>query len=393
MSRTTLILLRALGVLCIGTATGWCGIEDPHLDPSVVTAGCSACHSGHGVSGSPMLPEPQVDVCLSCHGSSAGFQQQAMRDALSSSARPSLLSRALSQPFSHPLTSRAFSQHEPGAVTCTSCHSPHRGMRGSRSGAGPPGRPLASPKDPSRFEYELCESCHGNAGSKTQSLLDISRLLNPMNRSYHPVEAPSAESSPSVIPSLAGQQINCTECHGNDDPTGPRGPHGSSVRFILRGAHPTVDGSNESLSTYMLCYSCHERQNVLNSSAFPHHARHIVEERSACATCHNAHGSVNNRALIRFGEETFVAGVSPSASTGRLAFVSEGPGSGMCFLSCHGYDHAPEAYGTMELLIDGSGDLTLGTPGLIKGGFDARSPSDPRNPLPRRKDRKKPRKN
>jgi hypothetical protein len=70
-----------------------------------------------------------------------------------------------------------------------------------------------------------------------------------------------------------------------------------------------------------------------------------VEERATCASCHDPHGSVDNRALIRFGEETYLGGAGPSLSTGRLAFVSAGPGSGTCYLTCHGVDHAATGYG------------------------------------------------
>ena len=54
---------------------------------------------------------------------------------------------------------------------------------------------------------------------------------------------------------------------------------------------------------------------------------------------------MSNRALIRLGEETVATGVAPSVSTGLLAFVSDSPGSGACYLSCHGEDHGPETYG------------------------------------------------
>ena len=67
--------------------------------------------------------------------------------------------------------------------------------------------------------------------------------------------------------------------------------------------------------------------------------------------CYTSKCSVENRALIRFGEETTVAGVSASMSTGTLEFVSDGPGSGACYLTCHGVDHGPEAYGSMKTLL------------------------------------------
>jgi hypothetical protein len=118
----------------------------------------------------------------------------------------------------------------------------------------------------------------------------------------------------------------------------------------LRFNYVTADGSDELPDVYALCYQCHKRQAVLDSQTFLEHGKHIVDYRASCATCHNAHGSVNNRALIRFGEETTIGGVEPSSSN-RLELVSTGPGSGACYLTCHGVDHDPKAYGAMELLI------------------------------------------
>jgi len=304
---------------------------------------------------------------LSCHGTRADRDRAIRAGKVAGSAEPRLLGSVLSEPYVHPISGRAFSADEPGAVTCTSCHSAHRGYRDPVAGTEPPGRQRRSSKNPGRLEYELCESCHGSAGATTQSLSDISRLFHPGNPSYHPVEAPSRDGAPSVIPSLAGREINCTDCHGNADPQGPRGPHGSTEPFILRAPYTTLDGSSESRTAYALCYMCHRRQAVLNSSAFEEHGMHITEVRASCATCHSPHGSVGNRALVRFGEETSMAVVSPSVSAGRLRFVSDGPGSGACFLTCHGRDHAPEGYGAMKLQLGArttpsAGDL----PGLSR---------------------------
>ena len=392
MSRAALRGLLTVAAFGLAAAVCWCSGVDPHMDPSIVPAGCAACHEGHGASRSPMLPKPQAEVCLSCHGSETDLNRQSMLGNVASNARPRLISSSLAKPFVHPLTRGAFSRYEPDVVSCTSCHSPHRGMRTRRSDPAAVGKPLPSPEDPARYEYELCESCHGNSGAATQSLLDLSRLLNPMNRSYHPVEAPSAERSPSVLASLSGRQINCTDCHGNDDPTGPRGPHGSSVRFLLRGSHPTVDGQSESPTAYGLCYTCHEREKVLSGETFPEHALHIDKERTTCTTCHNTHGSLKNRALIRFGEDGLATLVSPSSLAGRLDFVSEVPGSGACFLTCHGYDHAPASYGAMEVIVDNDLELMQATPMLIRSGEAALPDADRERLGPRRPQRKKKRK-
>lgn len=349
MSRPALTALAAVALLVAGTRGG-AGSLDPHLDLSLVPAGCSACHKGHGASRSPMLSDPQRRLCLTCHGSRADLDRAVREGRISAAARPPLLASVLAEPNAHPLSASAFSEHEPGAVACTSCHSPHRGIRDRDPGVAS-GRRRLSPKDPRRAEYELCETCHGSRGRTTQSLSDISRVLDPSNRSYHPVQAPAREVSPSVLPALSGREINCTDCHGNGDSRGARGPHGSREPFLLRAGYATLDGSGESASTYALCYGCHRREAVLQGSAFPGHKRHVTELKGSCATCHDAHGSVANRALIRFGEDTAISGVAPSAKAGRLAFVSNGPGAGQCFVTCHGFDHGPENYGMGVLKV------------------------------------------
>lgn len=317
---------------------------DPHLERSAVPGACRACHRGHGVSRTPMLAAAANEVCLACHDSQARAADAVARGWLAPGARPPLLGGLLVLPFTHPLTADATSREQTGAITCTSCHSPHRGSREPRLD-GVAGRKRLSPRDPRRFEHELCESCHGGAGVTTESLRDLSRLFDPNSRSFHPVHAPTAERAPSVVAALAGREINCTDCHGNSDAQGPRGPHGSAVAALLVANYVTVDGSDERRETYELCYGCHQRQAILASAVFPEHARHVVEEKASCATCHGAHGSIDNRALIRFGEETTLGGVGPSLAAGRLAFESDVEGSGLCYLTCHGVDHAPKGYG------------------------------------------------
>lgn len=347
-------------LVAISVASAAAGAS-PHADRGLNTGGCRSCHLGHGAPGSPMLPSDQKSICFQCHGSAGDLRSMVNRGLVSGTAKPLLMEGVFELPTVHPLSDSGFSRREPGVVTCTSCHAAHRGSAEGFSGDQPSGRRRLSPRDATRFEFELCQDCHGGKGASTQDLLDISRLLTPENVSFHPVEAPTAESSPSVIPALAGREINCTDCHGNANPSGPRGPHGSPVPFLLRANYTTVDGSSESPTVYALCYTCHRREIVLERSPFPLHASHVETVKATCATCHNPHGSVDNRALIRFGEETTISGVSPSMSTGRLEFLSDGPGSGACYLTCHGVDHGPEAYGSMKSLLD-----VLGRDGLTR---------------------------
>ncbi len=310
---------------------------DPHIDPGVVTAGCGGCHRGHGQSRSPMLGAAQKEVCLSCHGTAGQAEGQVAREALAPGVRPTLMAPVLAKPFTHRLDARVFSRREPG-VTCTSCHSPHRSMP-PRPGSGPSGIRKLSPKDPHRLEYELCVACHGSRGP---GLVDVGRLIEPHNRSYHPVRMAALDRSPSVLPSLSGREVNCTDCHGNSGRSGPRGPHGSDVRHLLRYRYTTVDGSAGPGEAYALCFSCHRSKELMSEpSPFPLHQLHVVDQRTACATCHNPHGSVMNRGLIRYQATGTVA---PSAS-GLLLFSSTSPGRGKCYLTCHGRNHDPELYG------------------------------------------------
>jgi hypothetical protein len=333
-----------------------------------------------------MLPAPQSELCLGCHSTQAAADNEAARGLLSPTSEPQLLSLVLSQPFVHPIDDHAFSRWEPSVVTCTSCHSPHRrSTREVTLDEPSSGGRRISTRDPSSFESELCSSCHGSAGVETQSPLDLSRLTNPNNRSFHPIEAPGIERSPSVLPELREREINCTDCHGNSDPDGARGPHGSAIQYILVREYVTLDGGAEGPETYGLCYGCHDREAVLESGPFPLHRLHAIEERVSCATCHSAHGSVDNRALIRFGEETIITNVAPSGSTGRLEFASSGPGSGTCFVSCHGIDHAPATYGSADFTATRFSD-SVGQPGAPAPGTDEIGlPNRPVRPLKPRK--------
>jgi predicted CXXCH cytochrome family protein len=364
---------------------------NPHLDRSIVQSGCPACHESHGASRSPMLPAPQTEVCLSCHGSKAEADQQVSRGVMSPNANLQLLTETLAQPFTHPISGDAYSRHEPGVVTCTSCHTPHRSTTNVAKRLIPLGQQKLSTRNPTRLEFQLCESCHGDQGVDTQNLLDISHLINPNNSSFHPIESSAPGTSPSVVPRLAGQVINCTDCHGNSKQAGPRGPHGSDFRYILTLQYVTVDGDRESLSTYALCYGCHEREAVLEASPFPQHNMHIVGQRASCATCHNAHGSVDNRALIRFGEETIIGGVSPSVTSGQLRFESSAQGSGACYLTCHGVDHNPKTYGGEMPVFDTLAGPQTGPFGIRQQSTPPAGPAQPRKKPSRRPDEPPPR--
>lgn len=333
MSRTALILVAVAAIACAVPAHGR-GRTNPHLDGNLVRNGCAACHSGHGKAKSPMLGRAQQALCLGCHGSTV-----AGRDDLAPDGKPAPIGALSAKASVHPMDTNAFSRDDPNAVVCTSCHSPHRSSPEARPDK-PNGVRFRAPNDPAQYENDLCLRCHGQA-----SRSDIAAKVNSNNRSYHPLNGPAAERSQSVDAALTGKQVNCTDCHGNNDATGPRGPHASDVAGLLKRGYRQQDGAGESKAAFELCYSCHDRDALLTRSPFPQHAKHIVEKEIACATCHDPHGALASRALIRIDADGGRGGISPSAKTGRLTFISDAPGSGACYLNCHGVEHGPKTYG------------------------------------------------
>ncbi len=376
MSRAPLIVVMVL-MSVLGRAAA--APRNPHLDPATVTGGCAACHQGHGAARTPMLPGSQKQLCLSCHGSIAETGRRTGEGAIAASARPVLLGAMDAKLYAHPLDTDA-SAAGANVVTCTSCHSPHRGGGDERLDAREQKR---SARDPSKAEFELCGSCHGREGGRRSH---VARELDPNNRSFHPVEAPALDRAPSVGAAVSGGRISCTDCHGNDDPQGPRGPHASNVQFILKADYRQSDGP-ESAQAFALCYGCHDRKQVLEADP---HATHVGVRGASCRNCHDGHGSVSNRALIHIGQDESLQQLLPSLSTRRLEFVSDRPGTGECYLTCHGVDHAPKSYGTKSVMAEmphvGGSPFVAAPPPPFFGGLlppPIHHPEREREPRPR----------
>jgi hypothetical protein len=148
----------------------------------------------------------------------------------------------------------------------------------------------------------------------------------------------------------------CTDCHNNDQGpgasgTGPKGPHGSIYSPLLERQLVLEDNNLESFATYALCYKCHNRDSILADDSFKAvnasnqdrgHRYHIVDQKTACTTCHDSHGVASVQHLMNFN--TSPGYVTASTSNGRIEYVSSGTGSGNCSLTCHGFDHNATTY-------------------------------------------------
>jgi len=245
----------------------------------------------------------------------------------------------------------------PVHVECADCHNPHK-TRGTTAAApnvngrlvGVRGMTITgSPIANSQYEYQICLKCHGQDRYHVTTPINrqvrhdnLRMAFNPSNASYHAVAGQGKASSvPSLKPPYtASSQIYCSDCHNNDNLSGPRGPHGSRWDFLLERRYEISDYTNWSEAVYALCFKCHDPYLLMdrNISGFGPHNKHIRGENTPCSVCHDPHGSVNAPGLINFDTNV----VFPN-SNGLLKFEVIG-GRGYCYLNCHGEDHNPEDY-------------------------------------------------
>jgi len=259
-------------------------------------------------------------------------------------------------------------QGKTNLVNCADCHEPHTMKSGVASAPNiAPALGKASGLTVAgaitvraKYEYEVCFKCHGNDSSDQPFITrkavqtNIRMEFAPTAVSFHPVTAPGrGRDVPSLIPGLTtASLIYCTDCHNSDTGrksggAGPDGPHGSNIPPLLIANYDTIDGASESSVAYALCYRCHERSSILNNDSYSGHRNHIVNDRTPCSVCHDAHGIssaqgtfTDNAHLINF--DTTV--VFPDPITKRLEYQSAGPRSGLCYLLCHGKDHSGVRY-------------------------------------------------
>jgi hypothetical protein len=149
--------------------------------------------------------------------------------------------------------------------------------------------------------------------------------------------------------------MTCTDCHNSDQSpaaggSGANGPHGSIYAPLLERQLILTDYTPESPANYALCYKCHNRDNILSDQSFRAinsqgesrgHRFHIVDQKTACTTCHDSHGVATARNLINFNNDYVTqSAVLPSGTM----YTSMGNFSGTCTLTCHGKDHAGISY-------------------------------------------------
>ncbi len=360
------------------------------LPAGAAEAGCATCHASHGAAPDSHLQrrgagEPEDATCLGCHGAGTGRLDVAA-DRAKPFAHASVTTGVHAADEGPTSASRRLPEASPAAprhVVCVDCHAPHA------SNPRPASRPFAGGAldgvwgidlDGQRvaqvkFEYQVCLKCHGDSANlaltrsagasrsvpRAAADSNLRRVFSSSAASSHPVGAPGRNPDvPSLIAPLGPlSQITCSDCHASETGAGaggagPRGPHGSSWPALLERRYVTDDQVPESAAAYALCYKCHDRERLLSSpdspfqtdAGLPLHKLHVVDQRASCSACHSAHGvsllagsPTANAHLVDF--DTSVVGATPA---GQRSYLSRGPRSGSCALTCHGSVHAPKEY-------------------------------------------------
>ncbi|MCF6169191.1 cytochrome c3 family protein [Lutibacter sp.] len=333
-----------------------------HLESAYATVSqnaCANCHNPHNADGKQRLLKSNLEEnnCLDCHNGNVASKN---------------IQTELAKTYKHDVYNYSI-VHDPTESTsvttkhveCQDCHNPHasnsttatapfvNGFNLGVSGINQAGNSV----NPATNTYEICYKCHaGNSWSPSPAFPrlivqnNVRLEFEPSNPSFHPIAGPrnNSEITANLIsPNTANTVLYCTSCHASNNSTGPAGPHGSIYPQILKLQYETADYTVESAQAYALCYSCHNRNNIINDiNTFKEHKLHIVEERTPCSACHDAHGisstqgnSTNNSHLINFRTDI----VFPS-SWGSLRYEDTGVNKGRCYLRCHGKNHRPKSY-------------------------------------------------
>ena len=302
-----------------------------HLDSMNNPAGCAGCHRGHGKRGTSMLVTDKQDICFHCHG---------LTDPNNGSRARNDMYTVFQKRYRHPVLETGMyhsaveelpekSPVTPRHAACQDCHSVHmsevsnptKGARGYKKGR--------TRSEEAKEEYELCYRCHSESANLPVDEKNKEDEFDLANPSYHPVEGRGRNTTVRSLrpPYDVSSRISCSDCHGNNDPFGPKGPHGSDYEFILKKQYVMTEAA-EGPNTYELCYACHDRQSILRNESFQKHNEHVVFNYTPCAACHNPHGSRTNQHLIDF-DNRFVAR-SPMPS-----YMPSPTGRPMCMLTCH----------------------------------------------------------
>lgn len=282
-------------------------------------------------------------------------------------------------------------------VECVDCHNPHAtkaglhtannstiarvlrevpGVTPTFSGTNWAGATGYTPMATSDKEYKICFKCHSNANTNVTSWsttgspaptgskawTNLALEFNPANKSGHPVVATLSASAGRANAKALGAAalkapwnaspgnniMTCSDCHGSDSAT-TKGPHGSSVKWMLTGTNKAwpftlasqnggSTGTTFKLGTYSLnngtsdglfCLNCHTVMGATKNRFHANvgggqHSSWASATRGACVSCHIRvpHGGKVSR-LIRPGTAAVLGRYAPDGNGAEVAGQSQ----------------------------------------------------------------------
>lgn len=291
-----------------------------HLHGPVATGSCAACHSAHRSAAPKLLWTTNIrDLCLSCH------------DKMGSELH------------------LATFVHQPVKGDCRTCHEVHASDHVKQLKAEPRDLCLschkqekaqiasAKVKHSSVSTGDACLNCHtphGGSLSKLMKAEPIKTCLSCHDSAEHAKDG-------RVVPSMAALADPRLDKHGpirEGDCSGCHIAHGSGNDHLLVKPYSTAFYQPFSLDKYQLCFSCHDKQLVLEPrtttlTGFRNgdrnlHYLHVnkSEKGRNCRACHSTHVSslpLHIRETTPFGKWELPIGYRKT-STG-----------GACRSACH----------------------------------------------------------
>lgn len=362
---------------------------------------CNNCHQPHGwptnltamVDFTNLLIASEESLCFTCHdGSPAASTNSVMNDFTNSA-------KVVRHPVSDSDPIRLLN---PGfSVECTDCHNSHKARIGRsvysatatatrNQVMGPlvgvpgvvfnyssltnfmvPSAGNFSLTNNATYEYQICFKCHSSyhwgtntpprgisANGVTNPVeTDLAQEFSPMNRSGHPIVTGLDNYTNSAVvggkrgllaaalkapwnTNVGQQTMLCTDCH-NTDGTAAQGPHGSAVRYMLRGSNANNWPGGTSFSSSW-CANCHNETMTFG------HETH--ENAGACYACHIVipHGGKMSRLIAdrdgampaRYAYNNTLTNVKITSFSKNTA---TGYGTGNCRTSCGGHSTGSSA--------------------------------------------------
>ncbi len=333
---------------------------------------CENCHSPHNAGSDERILNyfAEEDNCFACHNGNVASTD---------------IETQFSKQYKHPVQSFV-GIHGPTEdvttmqkhVECMDCHNPHWANSSNPPGGAPAvsGRnqgvtgldETGNPLDEAANLYEICYKCHADNNVKTVAPvprvypeINVRLEFDPSNPSYHPIEAPGANPDvPSLrSPLTENSIIYCTDCHNNDELSGPRGPHGSTNHFILERRYDHGGAANFTEARFAMCFKCHDWGNSLDRDESFEHKKHMENADAKCYMCHDPHGisatqgnATNNAHLINFNLDYDTGNSFPEPVYVNLGTPQQH--SGACNLVCHGEVHGGPDDGRDDININGT---------------------------------------